>query len=71
MGNSLYASQGAIPKVSPRKGNKFSSRFGRKVTVTNGVHKEDEERDFPKKATDMIEAWTWGNQPGKYSNIFM
>ena len=63
MGNSLYASQGAIPKASPRKRNEISSRFGRKA-ATNSVHKHDPEHPSQKKATDMIEAWTWGNQPG-------
>ena len=63
LGNSLYASQGAIPKASPRKRNEISSKFGRKM-VTKGAHKHNLEHSFQKKATDMIESWTWGNQPG-------
>ena len=70
MGNSLYASQGAIPKASPRKRNEISSRFGRKI-ASEAAHKHDQEHSFQKKATDMIESWTWGNQPGmSHANRF-
>ena len=70
MGNSLYASQGAIPKASPRKRNEISSRFGRKI-ASKAAHKHDQEHSFQKKATDMIESWTWGNQPGmSHANRF-
>ena len=69
MGNSLYASQGAIPKASPRKRNEISSRFGRKM-ATKGAHKHEVEHSFQKKATDMIESWTWGNQPGMFHAHF-
>ena len=69
MRNSLYTSQGAIPKANPRKRNDISSRFGGRV-FTDGVYKNDKENSVQKKATDMIEAWTWGNQPGNLSENF-
>ena len=67
MRNSLYTSQGAIPKAYPRKRNDIPSRFGGRV-FADGVYKNDKEHSVQKKATDMIEAWTWGNQPG---NLFI
>jgi hypothetical protein len=62
----LYASQGAIPKAAHRKRNEISSRFGKR-SATEGVIKEEQESHIPKKATDIIDSWTWGNQPGGYS----
>ena len=67
--NSLYTSQGAIPKANLRQRNDISSRFGGRV-FTDGVYKTDKEHSVQMKATDMIEAWTWGNQPGNLSVIF-
>ena len=64
MGNSLYTAQGAIPKAGSRKRNDVSSRFDKRLG-RDGHHKPDHEQPVPKKATDIIESWTWGNQPGE------
>ena len=64
----MYTSQGAIPKTGHRKRNEISSRFG-KNSAAEGVTKAEEESHFHKKATDIIDSWTWGNQPGVYSTI--
>ena len=63
VGNSLYFSQGAIPKPCPRKQSDISSGFVKKV-VGDATHKVNLEQHVPRKAKDIIESWTWGNQPG-------
>ena len=64
----MYASQGVNPKPSPRRRTEIKSRItGRNADklITNSSHKSDIQQHVRKEAADIIETWTWGNQPGK------
>ena len=59
MRNSLYASHVEAPRFRSRK-------FCEKKTSYDGDPIQSRKTPQTRKATEIIDSWTWGNQPGKY-----
>ena len=57
--NSLYASHGETPRFRSRK-------FCDKKTSYDDDPIQSLKTPQTRKATEIIDCWTWGNQPGKY-----
>ena len=57
--NSLYGSHVEAPRFRSRK-------FCEKKTSYDGDPIQSRKTPQTRKATEIIDSWTWGNQPGKY-----